>query len=198
MNELARARAARPTLSECDVVLLTDESALLATSLSVPTVMLFHIVWHGWLDRHGLAGIATKPQALVYAAMERRICRAADRVVAVAPHVRREIERAGCAGDRIVDIPNGVDTERFHPDAAPAAEEFTVHFQGRLAPQKNPQLLVEAAARSEQPWQVTVGGAGPLADDLREAVDVVSRPPMRASRRVSPVPRRPESPPRCR
>ena len=171
VNELSLGRQARGVLEGCDAVLLTDESATVGVSCDVPTVMVFHLVWHGWLARHGLSGLAGKPQALAYAGLERRIVRGADRVVAISPNVREDIERAGCPPEKVVPIPNGVDVERFHPSAAPKADRFTVHFQGRLAPQKNPRLLVEAAARSEGDWRLTVGGTGTLEADLRNAID---------------------------
>ncbi len=169
VNELSLARRARPALQECDAVVLTDEAAYGAVSLDVPTVMVFHLVWHGWVARTGLAHtLRTKPQALVYRAMERRIASEADAVVAISENVREDIERVGTADpDRLHDIPNGVDVERFNPGAADRADEFTVHFQGRLVGMKNPDLLVEAVARSDGDWRLTVGGDGPLRDDLQ-------------------------------
>ncbi len=168
VNELALARRARPALRECDAVVLTDEAAFDAVTLDVPTVMVFHLVWHGWVARTGLARtLREKPQALLYRAMERRIAREADAVVAISGNVREDIERVGGADpERLHDIPNGVDVERFHPDAADRAGRFTVHFQGRLVGMKNPDLLVEAVARSAGDWRLTVGGDGPLREDL--------------------------------
>jgi glycosyltransferase involved in cell wall biosynthesis len=168
VNELALARRAAPALEGYDAVVLTDEAAWHAVRLDVPTVMVFHLVWHGWVARTGLARTAReKPQALVYRAMERRIAREADAVVAISENVREDIERIATADpDRIHDIPNGVDIERFHPDAADRTGRFTVHFQGRLVGMKNPDLLVEAVARSEGDWRLTVGGDGPLRERL--------------------------------
>jgi glycogen(starch) synthase len=191
VTELGLARAARADAERCDALLLTDESASRGVDFAVPTAMVFHLVWHGWVARAGARGVASKPQALAYAAMERRIARRADRVVAISGNVRDDIARIGrlggpapAADGRLVDIPNGVDTERFHPGAGDTATDTaaentvdtvadgppTVHFQGRLVEQKRPGRLVDAVARSTGDWRLTVGGDGPLREALERQV----------------------------
>jgi glycosyltransferase involved in cell wall biosynthesis len=50
-------------------------------------------------------------------------------------------------------VPNGVDTQRFHPNVAapawyrPADANVVIGFGGRLAPQKRPEDIIRAAAR---------------------------------------------------
>jgi glycosyltransferase involved in cell wall biosynthesis len=50
-------------------------------------------------------------------------------------------------------VPNGVDTERFHPNVAapascrPPGAKVVIGFGGRLAPQKRPEDIIRAAAR---------------------------------------------------
>lgn len=168
VTELALARRARNDLEQCDVVVLTDESGFLGVDIGPPTVMVFHLVWHGWLARHGLSTLWQKPQALAYAAMERRIARRADRVVAISPNMAEDIARI--SGDlEVVDIPNGVDTERFTPREK--YDEFTVHFQGRLVEMKNPDRLVEAVVQSDGGWRLTIGGDGPMRESLEARVE---------------------------
>ncbi|WP_276258693.1 glycosyltransferase family 4 protein [Haloglomus litoreum] len=179
VTELGLARAARVDAEACDVLLLTDESAFRGVDFDVPTAMVFHLVWHGWLARAGVRGVLGKPQALAYAALERRIARRADRVVAISGNVRDDIARIGrlrgpnpAADGRLVPIPNGVDTGRFHPDAGASDDggPIRVHFQGRLVEQKRPGRLVDAVAASNGDWRLTVGGDGPLREDLEQRV----------------------------
>lgn len=171
INELALARVARDDVNDCDVLTLTDDSAYLGVNFSVPTVMVFHLVWHGWVDRHRplTEVVRSKPQAFLYRWMERRICRESDAIVSISPNIRSDIELIGDFGDKIYDIPNGVDLNRFHP-AKNRYETFTVHFQGRLVEMKNPDLLIEAVARSNQNWQLTIGGSGPMREELEHRV----------------------------
>lgn len=175
VNELVLAQRAFDDMQACDVVVLTDDSAWRGVDLPVPTVMVFHLVWHGWVARHGgIRGtLLEKPQALLYAAMERKIARKADAIVAISENMREDVLRIGGTGDvreKLHAIPNGVDVDRFTPDAAPKADRFSVHFQGRLVGMKNPDRLVEAVRRSEGDWRLTIGGTGPLEDDLRQRV----------------------------
>lgn len=171
VTELALAHRAFGDLQECDVVTLTDDSAWRGVDLPVPTAMVFHIVWHGWVERHRPRTriVREKPQAILYRQMEKKICRKADAIVAISPNVREDILLIGAAEDRIVDIPNGVDVERFAP-IHEHYSEFTVYFQGRLVEMKNPGMLVDAARQSEVDWQLIVGGDGPLREQLAARV----------------------------
>lgn len=171
VTELALARRARDELRECDVVVLSDESAWLGVDLGVPTAMIFHLVWHGWVARHRplIRVLRSKPQALVYRRMERKIARGADAIVAISSNMAEDIARIGHFEEKVHRIPNGVDVQRFAPGDE-KYDEFTVHFQGRLVEMKNPGLLIEAANCSTGDWRLTIGGNGPLRGDLEERV----------------------------
>lgn len=172
VNELTLAHRAWSELNDCDVVTLTDGSAWRGVDLDLPTVMVFHLVWHGWVARNGPPWrvLRRKPQAFVYRAMEPKVCRRADRIVSISSNIREDIERIGQFDEKLKPIPNGVDTDRFRPIGEKAAT-FTVHFQGRLVGMKNPDLLVEAANIATEDWQLTIGGDGPLRDRLERLVD---------------------------
>lgn len=73
---------------------------------------------------------------------ERLACRFADAVIRPA-HTVDDRLLALAPPSRIVDIPNAVDCERFNPASAPTPTPYPV-FVGRLAPQKNLPLLIEA------------------------------------------------------
>lgn len=99
----------------------------------------------------------------------RRILRGAFRVGAVS---RVHIESSRAAGvvrpDRVVEIPNGVDTERFQPRAKDPelvkryglAGKTVALFVGNLQPFKRLDLLIEAIAAIDKPDLVlmVVGG----------------------------------------
>lgn len=68
-----------------------------------------------------------------------------DRFVAISTDIADEVRRLGVSDERIACIPNGVDTERFHPvrDGHPDGVPRVI-ATGRLAPEKR---LEEVAAR---------------------------------------------------
>lgn len=170
INEIGLANAAWNDMVECDVMTLTDDSAWRGVDLPIPTAMVFHLVWHGWIERYRPITkiLFQKPQAFLYRWMEKKICRKSDAIIAISPNIQQDIELIGNFNDKLYRIDNGVDIDRFHPFEK--YEDFTVHFQGRLINMKNPDLLIEAANLSKEPWQVTIGGEGPLMDDLRDRV----------------------------
>lgn len=70
-----------------------------------------------------------------------------DRFVAISTDIAEELRALGVPEDRIVHIPNGVDTDRFHPadaDTRGATAQHRVIATGRLAPEKR---LHEIASR---------------------------------------------------
>jgi glycosyltransferase involved in cell wall biosynthesis len=91
----------------------------------------------------------------------------ADRVIVTNPRIRANVERRIGAA-RVLFVPNAVDTELFSP--APFDEEPEdpprIVFVGRLSPQKNLAMLIDAAARLGRPVVVRLVGGGPLAGDL--------------------------------
>jgi len=86
----------------------------------------------------------------------------ADRVV-VTTHRLREFVEQYMNADRVIIVPNGVDTARFKPEKKIAANtgEATVIFVGRFSPEKNLLMLVEALALLPKVKLVLVG-EGPL------------------------------------
>ena len=128
------------------------------------------------------------------AAVERSLGVLTDHLVAVSESEARVVAARGIVpGDRVSVIHNGIDTSVIDLDADTAAgrretgrpgslrsrlgiaaETPLVGFVGRLVAQKNPALLVEAAAQlvAEHPEVHTVlMGDGPLAADLRTLIE---------------------------
>lgn len=80
--------------------------------------------------------------------LERLAVRAADRVVVTSALAGEYLAREhGLDPGRVRIVPNAVDVTRFRPDPAVAKERGLVVCVGRLAPQKNLSVLVEAIAR---------------------------------------------------
>ena len=93
--------------------------------------------------------------------------RHADAVLVATQDDRRYLQRMFGIRDALVSIvPNSVDTDRF----APGHDRKTpgsVVFVGRLAPQKNVDMLIEAVARTRGA-RLDIIGAGDLETTLRE------------------------------
>lgn len=87
---------------------------------------------------------------------------------------------AGLSEEKIVVIPNGVDTERFRNAQPVDLSQFgippdtrTLLFVGRLDPQKGPFLFlraVESLVSTYRDFHVLIVGTGPLEEKLRERV----------------------------
>ncbi len=83
-----------------------------ARPLGVPVVQTFHAL--GVVKRRHQGERDTSPPGRID--MERKIARAADRVIATCTDEVVELVRLGADGGRISTIPCGVDLERFTPD----------------------------------------------------------------------------------
>lgn len=107
--------------------------------------------------------------------LDRRASRLTDAVVAVSDRLREYLrDRVGIAPDRLITIPNGVDTARFTPGVAPdvlraalriPAGALVLGSVGRLEPVKAYERLVDAYARLRAepigpPIILVLGGEG--------------------------------------
>ncbi|MBS7766644.1 glycosyltransferase, partial [Klebsiella pneumoniae] len=94
----------------------------------------------------------------------------------------RMIAQGAVPADRIVVVPNGIDTQRFYPDPAWRAatraalgiapgQRLVLHV-GRLVPEKNQRLLLDAFARVAQgsDAQLRIAGDGPLRAELAQRI----------------------------
>jgi glycosyltransferase involved in cell wall biosynthesis len=83
-----------------------------------------------------------------------------------------EAARAHARADRVLVLPNVVDTDRFHPPAAPRDRGLPVRilFLGRLHAQKRPDRFLRAVAELQRrriaPTEVWLAGDGPQRDQL--------------------------------
>lgn len=121
-----------------------------------------------------LARLAERPQHLL---------RRADGCIAISPEIAAQFAAVGVAKDRIAEIPNGIDTERFKP-ARPVErtalrerlglplDRPVVLFTGRLSRAKGLMTLLEAwreIVRDGEPAFLVLAGAGGQSHDDCEA-----------------------------
>ncbi len=128
-----------------------------------------------WLIYPGPGGVAYR-QLL-------RVAARADGFIANSEELREELVAAGMPADRVVRIPNGVDTVRFHPGPSGARAEARKQlglplgpllvFAGRLDPQKNLEGLLDAVQPllvRHPDLHVLLIGDGPLRGQLESRV----------------------------
>lgn len=128
----------------------------------------------GWELEQGVLNPFRRKQWLYRAMLA--ILRRAAAWIAISAHMRRAMEAAGIPPERIVTIPNGVDTNRFAPSANGAAPAHAsspaphVVFVGRLVKEKALPVLLRAWARvrSQFPEAVLdIVGGGPMERQLK-------------------------------
>ena len=93
-----------------------------------------------------------------------------DRFVALNPDVVAELTAAGVPPDRIVAVPNGVETDHGPRSDHRLHDPACVLYVGRLHPQKGLDTLLHAFAALrrdlDRPVVLRIVGDGPLRDDL--------------------------------
>jgi glycosyltransferase involved in cell wall biosynthesis len=97
-------------------------------------------------------------------------------VVAISDAIAEELAGYGVPEQKIARIPNGVDTDHFHPVSNSAArstlrrelgwaDENTILFVGAITPRKRPHLLIEAAGKLKSRGSfANLVFAGPIKD----------------------------------
>ncbi len=144
-------------------------AARLAGVTSSPGAVVFTA--HGW----GFAGEDPGAARRAVGLLEKGAARVTDRIICVSEHDRGLALDRGIADEACLRVVhNGVDVESFRAGARPGAREAlgideqapVVLSVGRLVPQKDPFVLLDAIERVPEAQLVFVG-AGPLEDQLR-------------------------------
>lgn len=97
---------------------------------------------HGWVQ--------VTRRTRIYYAIDRRVLRFYDHVIAVSDDLRDECARFGVNSDRLTLVPNGIDTDRYRPGGGPKmrkASTLTIGAVGRLAPEKGFDVLIKSVAK---------------------------------------------------
>ena len=120
--------------------------------------------WYGELSQPG-------PKRVLKAVVERLGLRHAAAVIATTEELRA---RAARLAPRVEIIPNGVDLRLFRPGDAERARGRRILYVGRLSPEKNLQIVVEATASAGA--TLWLAGSGPLRADLDAQAKAQSAP----------------------
>lgn len=118
--------------------------------------------------RHGQCFNSTRWTVLGF----RHACRLVDHVVCVSEDISRLSCQSGVPVNKIIMIPNAIDTSRFAFVGPQSRGPITM--VGRLSPEKNVQLLLKAfaiALREEPQLNLEIVGDGPCRSEL----DALSR-----------------------
>jgi glycosyltransferase involved in cell wall biosynthesis len=104
--------------------------------------------------------------------LARRWLKRATAVQALSTRLAAELARQGFPAERILVLPNAIDTTRFRGRAAPRAPgaPFRAVFVGRLVPEKELGMLLEAWAAAfsgGEAARLQLVGGGPLEGPLR-------------------------------
>jgi glycosyltransferase involved in cell wall biosynthesis len=126
------------------------EAARMGRRLHLPVVLTEHV---GRVPfRHVFLDCA---QRVAFETIGRLCCRQVDAVTVLNHRVEREVRALVHASTPIAKVPNGVDTERFHPPSPETRqslrkkwgfERFAALFVGRFVRKKGVELLLEARA----------------------------------------------------
>ncbi len=171
--------------------------AHLIASRRVTTVLSSDCLW--WLDR--LDDVRRRHPALgLFDIIHNHVptstfrsgiahSRSLDRHVVVSQAITSALTAAGVPRERIVEIPNGVDTAMFDParkDRASARQALGVDpdtlllvWAGRLSEEKRPALFVDLVATLSKRINIRglIVGAGPLGASVEDAIDAAALRP---------------------
>jgi D-inositol-3-phosphate glycosyltransferase len=157
-RELAKAWGARPPEVVHAHFWMSGLAALAAArAFGIPVVHTFHAL--GTVKRRHQGAADTSPPERL--ALEARVARDADRIVATCHDEVAELARMGADPARVAVVPCGVDTARFRPhgpaDPRPPGVQRVLTV-GRLVPRKGVDDVIAALADVPAAELVVAGG----------------------------------------
>lgn len=173
-----RSSAAR---GELDLVLFHSHAA---AAVAIPRLreyrhLRFAMLTHGDIFERPV-GTYDRRLTAFYRAVTPRAYRACDLVITLSPDMREWALRGGARADRILVLPNGVDTNDLGIASEAIDEPMEWHgplrvlYVGRLAAEKGVGVLLEALARLHEagvPFRASIVGTGPEAPAHAAFVD---------------------------
>ena len=134
----------------------------------VPLVTSLHLAG---LDR---LGILPRTLATIHErTLGQPLLRLSDQLLCVSNAVADHALKRGVSSNRLIVVPNGVDSRRFHPSPDEIQTPPVVLFVGRLIFNKGPMTFIDAAAnvlRHRSDVRFLLVGDGPLRASLRERI----------------------------
>ena len=150
-------------------------------------------IWHGHDYKTDLIGLLLQPvyhfslvstlhgwsedtlRTRLYFALDRRVIRRYEHVIAVSSTLHAEAQRLGVSSERLSLIENGVDTDEYRRLGAPRDGTGTLHIgaAGRLTPEKGFLDLitaVEALLDEGLDVRVSIAGDGPQRGALEQHI----------------------------
>lgn len=107
--------------------------------------------------------------------MYRGLFERADRVISICDYNKERLLRMGCPEEKLVDIPNGVDTDTFAFTERPRSEPCVITTVARLVEVKNIPMALKVMQRIKDENKIaahlTIIGDGPLRGQLQERID---------------------------
>lgn len=181
-RQLTRLAAGRRLVLKTNQLPGSDLAVAVASRLHAPL-----IARNGYLHaefaerRHG----PDHPEAIAARTLENKTFSAATRVVVTTPAMRESVRRSyGLPAEKVIVVPNYVDTDLFAPLPEVSPIPGRVGFVGRLAPQKNLHALLEGLQGFS--GELVLVGDGELREEL-SAISAASNLPVQF------VPSRPNS-----
>jgi glycosyltransferase involved in cell wall biosynthesis len=164
----------RPDVVHCATELLVGRAGLLeATARGIPVCTTYHTDFSRYCDAYGVPFL--RPLVRRWIA---RFHRRATRTLVPSPTAQRDLSTLRVTGTHVWG--GGIDAEQFHPrhyslltrHRYAIGSAFTFLFVGRLAPEKNVELLLDAFARLQMarpthPVRLLIAGTGPSEAALR-------------------------------
>ncbi|HET9931004.1 MAG TPA: glycosyltransferase, partial [Polyangiaceae bacterium] len=138
-------------------------ACLLGPLLNKPVIVKISGFWE--LER----GIVAQKRSLL-TKLARACFQRATVLQAISTRIAHDLVEQGFPEDRVVVLPNAVDTRRFHVESAPPEGPFTAVFVGRLVPEKDLTVLLRGWARAfrgQTDTRLMLVGRGPEEQSLR-------------------------------
>ena len=143
----------------------------LADEMGIPTTAAFHVQPEN-ISYNAKLGWCKPFNTLIYAYLKNTFYSQFDRIHCPTSFIAQQLADHGYKGELYV-ISNGYDPAFVPPEHKTVNEKFEIVMTGRLAPEKNQQVIIRAIARSahKDDIHLTLLGNGPLKGKLEKLAE---------------------------